>query len=179
MPRLRNVATVTHKAAGHGKLTIWRNRGNRVVGRQRGNLFRPALKEVVRADHEATNPLFGYSREDLIRCNHVDAPTNQISRQCWQPIVMTFGPPVFNHHIAAFGKTSLTQSGMECRLPAGEGFARTSIEPSDHRHRRLLRPRRKGPRSRAADKADELPPPQDRLPARGLGSKVAHLNPQV
>jgi len=49
----------------------------------------------------------------------------------------------------------MTESGNCIEI----GSLRPAIENSDHRHRRLLRPRRRRPRRRAADERDELAPP--------------------
>jgi hypothetical protein len=42
-PHSARLPPVSHKAAGHGEFTIWRNHG--VADGQRDNLFGPALKE--------------------------------------------------------------------------------------------------------------------------------------
>ena len=44
------------------------------------------------------------------RDDHSDLPANQFGRQWRQPIVLTFGPPVFDRHVLAFDITSLLQA---------------------------------------------------------------------
>jgi len=63
------------------------------------------------------------------------------------------------------------------------GFAgRSAAEKADHWHRRLLRARRKRPRSRAAEQRDELAPPHAEhgasSPPGGIPSP-SHLMPAV
>jgi hypothetical protein len=65
--------------------------------------------------------------------------------------------PIFNHHILAFDVASFAQALVEGRETESVWFPRPGADLSDHRHRRLLRPRRERPRSRrAAEQRDEL-----------------------
>src|SRR5262249_60379191 len=61
--------------------------------------------------------------------------------------------------------------------PARVGGGRTPAEKSDHRHRRLLRPRRERPSGHtAAEKRDEFPPPHGAFPkAKDHGRSIAGL----
>src|SRR5262245_58288450 len=66
-----------------------------------------------------------------------------------------FRPPEFQGHIASIFVTRLGQPFPECgdlRDPLGGG---AGIEKPNHRHRRLLRARRKRPCRRAAEQRDE------------------------
>src|SRR5208282_4701727 len=50
-------AAIAHQAAGEGKLTPWEDRGQRIAGRQRRELFRAPVEEVTVADQDRTNML--------------------------------------------------------------------------------------------------------------------------
>src|SRR5262249_41858648 len=91
--------------------------------------------------------------------NHSAPPADKISGQGRQSIVMFLRPAVFDRDIlpldiAGFLKT-FTEGGHKERVSSG----RSAAEESDHRHRRLLRPRREWPCCRrAAEQRDELAP---------------------
>src|SRR5262245_54090817 len=72
---------------------------------------------------------------------------------------MSLCPAIFDCNVLAFDKApvfqTLTERSQELRVVAG----RPGAEEPNHRHRRLLRPRRERPRGRrAAEKRDELAP---------------------
>jgi hypothetical protein len=48
-------AALAHQAAGQGELTIWEDRGQRMPGRHRRELFRAAVVEVTNADQNRTD----------------------------------------------------------------------------------------------------------------------------
>src|SRR5262249_28907804 len=56
-PRISNVGSVAHQAAGFGIVTVRISRGDRVARRQHGKLNPPALKKWVGADEEGVGPL--------------------------------------------------------------------------------------------------------------------------
>jgi hypothetical protein len=59
----------------------------------------------------------------------------------------------------------LVQTPPEAGQPGGVGFRRREVQIPDHRHRRLLRARRKRPSGyTAAEKCDEFPPPHGAYP---------------
>src|SRR5262249_55607454 len=67
-----------------------------------------------------------------------------------------FSPAEFDGHIAALDVSGFAQALAEC-LQAFDGrLRRTGSEKPDHRHRRLLRPRRERPHSSATEQRDEL-----------------------
>jgi hypothetical protein len=72
-------------------------------------------------------------------------------------------PAVFDRHVPALDKTSFLETFAECGYEVGPIGKRSAVEKSNHRHRRLLRPRRERPRRRrAAEQRDELAPPHSR-----------------
>jgi hypothetical protein len=82
---------------------------------------------------------------------------NQIGRQCRQPLVSIAGEAVFDRNVLTLDKTAvsetLAEGGQKLRGVAGP----TGGEEPDHRHRRLLRTRRKRPRRcRTTEQRDEL-----------------------
>src|SRR5262245_15441617 len=98
-------------------------------------------------------------RRLAVRSNNGDLPASQIGCQCWQTIVVTFGPAVFDRHvptldIAVFSQTLPKRDQEVCIL-----LGRPSVKKADHRHRGLLPARHERPRHRAAEQGDELAPP--------------------
>ena len=92
--------------------------------------------------------------------DHVHLPANQIGRQRRQSIILTLGPAVLDRHVAALDIAGFAQALAECGDVARERVRRPAVKKPDHRHRRLLRPRRERPRHRrAAEQRYELPPP--------------------
>jgi hypothetical protein len=111
--------------------------------------------------------------------DHSHLTTNQLSRHCWQPVVLPVRPAVFDRHILALDIAGFLQALTEGRHIGCVPARRCAVEESDHWHRRLLRPRRERPRRRAAKPCDELPPPhqsclraakRSAYPSRGLMS---------
>src|SRR5262245_38112419 len=83
---------------------------------------------------------------------------NEVRRLRRQSLVSAFRPAILDRHVLAVYVAGLLQSlaKRDCvkRIP----LRRCAVEESDHRHRRLLCPRRLRPRSRAAEQRDELAP---------------------
>src|SRR5262249_35990187 len=82
---------------------------------------------------------------------------------------MPLRPAVFDRHILAFDKTSLSQSLAKRQQTGGVQIGRIAAKKPDHRQRRLLRARRERPRGRAADEGDERAAfPSTTSPARAM-----------
>src|SRR5262249_31495292 len=90
--------------------------------------------------------------------NHGHLAPDEIGRQRRQLIVVTIGPAILDQCIAALDITGLAQALPEGGDRTGILGGRCTVEESDHRDPRLLRPRRKRPRRRAAEERDELAP---------------------
>jgi hypothetical protein len=60
--------------------------------------------------------------------------------------------------VFALGEASFLQTAVKSTQSIRDCVARLAVEEPDHRHRRLLRPRRERPRHRAAEQRDELAP---------------------
>ena len=54
---IAEAAAIAHKAADQDGLTEWVDRGQRMAGRQRRELFHPPVEEVAAADQDRTNAL--------------------------------------------------------------------------------------------------------------------------
>ena len=63
MVRIAEAAAIAHQAAGQGELTEWEDRGQRMAGRQRRELFRAPVVEGTDADQDRTNALLRKSCE--------------------------------------------------------------------------------------------------------------------
>ena len=83
------------------------------------------------------------------RCHdYGDLAANQFGRQRRQPIVLIFGPAIFDRHVFSLDIAGLPQTLPERRATFREPQAIERGEP-DHRHRRLLRARRERPHAAA------------------------------
>jgi hypothetical protein len=72
--------------------------------------------------------------------------------------VVTFCPAKFDRDISTLNISGFAEPLTESSYTAGERSGRLGTEISDHRHRRLLRPRRGGPSRRAAEQSDKFAP---------------------
>ena len=82
---------------------------------------------------------------------------DEISRKRRQSIRLIFRPTVLDGYILAFDIVGFLQPAMETGDLTVQLRCRTDVEKTDHRHRRLLRARRKRPRCRrTAEQRDEL-----------------------
>src|SRR5262249_5594579 len=74
--------------------------------------------------------------------------------------MLVFRETVFDRHIAAVDITGFSQAATERGREIGSVILTERVQEPDHRHRRLLRARRKRPRgSSATEQCDELAPP--------------------
>src|SRR5262245_21767835 len=104
---------------------------------------------------------------------------DQIDHQFRQPIKFIARPTVFDRHVLAFDVAGFAQAFAECCHEVSARLRRTSIEISDHRHRRLLRARRERPRGhRPAEERDEFTPYHCLTPPVLPTERIAHLRRQ-
>src|SRR5262249_20887367 len=88
-----------------------------------------------------------------------DLSANQVGCQLWQPIHLILGPAVFDRHVLALNIADILQALAKSAQTLGESVRRRVIEEPDHRHRRLLRACREGPRGRRpAERSYHFPP---------------------
>src|SRR5262245_9613184 len=90
--------------------------------------------------------------------DHGDPSVNQFGCERRQPIELPLRPAVYDRYILAFDIAAILQSLAKSTQTVGAYVRRCRrVEETDHRHRRLLRPRRDRPRRRrAAEQCDEL-----------------------
>src|SRR5262249_1105511 len=82
---------------------------------------------------------------------------NQLKRDHRHSIVLPLRPTVLDGHVLALDIAGFLQALTECRNHRHVAVRRCTVEESDHRQRRLLRPRRERPyHRRAAEQRDEL-----------------------
>src|SRR5262249_57218731 len=96
-------------------------------------------------------------RRSTGRSDYGNLTTNQISCQRLQPLVLALGPAVFDRHVLALDEARVCQALAERPQSFRDRIGRSGVQIPDHRHRRLLRPRRERPDRRAAEQRDELP----------------------
>src|SRR5262249_50080431 len=91
--------------------------------------------------------------------NHGHSLTNEISRQFRQPTRVILGPAEFDRNVAALDVPHFAQALAEVLQVTGPFAQRAGREETDHGQPRLLRLRRKRPRSRrAANNLHEITP---------------------
>src|SRR5262249_12543022 len=105
------------------------------------------------------------------RSDHGDLSANQIGHQRWQTIVLGLQLVVLHRPILAFYVAGFVEAFTKRGYIARVCLGRSVSDKSDHRHRRLLRARRKWPSGcRTAEKPDELAslhvPPENTPSAR-------------
>src|SRR5262245_47029226 len=86
----------------------------------------------------------------------------------------SFRPAIFDRHILALDVPRFIQALPEGDHPRSRfGFWQPGIDDPDYRHRRLLRARRERPRRRAAEKHDELAPPDHSITSSAATSSLS------
>src|SRR6476646_9767820 len=85
--------------------------------------------------------------------------TREIGGEPRQSIVLTFRPTIVEGDVLTLDKASFIETLADDRNEGRVDGGRTGAEQPDHRHRRLLRPRRQRPCHRRATEQDELAPP--------------------
>src|SRR5262245_55268306 len=103
--------------------------------------------------------------------------SNEVSCERRQPIQLSLRPAIFDRDVLTLDVTGFVQATAERAHYGSERLSRLSIQKSDHRHRRLLRPRRDRPRRRrAAEQRDELAPSDHSITSSARASKVAGIS---
>ena len=106
----------------------------------------------------------GYSRGRRLRRqisrgiseDHSHLTTNQLSRHRRRSVILPLQPPVLDPHVLALDVAGFLQSLSKCRHVRRERPGRSAVEKADHRHCRLLRPRRERPSCCSAEQPDEV-----------------------
>src|SRR5262249_37667863 len=89
------------------------------------------------------------------RGQYGDLATNQIGGERRKSVIAAFRPAILDRHILALDIAGLLQTLMKRAHHGCEAVGQSAVEEPDHRHCRLLRPRRQRPRRRAAEKRNE------------------------
>src|SRR5262245_44433150 len=97
---------------------------------------------------------------------------NQIVGQGGQSLQMILRPAVFNAQVSALDVAGVRQAATNRSNVLASCFERPGFEIADHRHRRLLRPRWKRPRRRAAEQRDEVAPADHSITSSAWASRV-------
>src|SRR5262249_35436934 len=83
---------------------------------------------------------------------------HKLGHQCRHTIELILSPTIFDYNIAAIDETGFAEALTKSRDQMGARLGGAVLEIPDHRHRRLLRPRRERPRRCAAEQRDEPAP---------------------
>src|SRR5262245_33253988 len=90
---------------------------------------------------------------------HGDLPRRQLRGQGWQVLICTARPTKLDGDVLAFYEAEVIQALPERGHKVRGVLWRPAAHESDHRHSRLLRPRRERPhRRRATEQRDEVAP---------------------
>ncbi len=81
-----------------------------------------------------------------MRSDHRHLTAYQIGCEVGQSVVLILRPAILDHNILALDVAGFANALPECGQITCTISKRRAAEKSDHRHRRLLRPRRKRPR---------------------------------
>src|SRR5262245_12111170 len=109
--------------------------------------------------------------------DHGRLPADQIGGETRQPIRLIVPPTLLDDDIAAFDEPFLTQPFGEFRHEVRKRRGARAAKKTDHRHRRLLRPRRDRPRRRrAAEQRDELAASHHSITSSARASSVGGMS---
>src|SRR5262249_19584587 len=73
---------------------------------------------------------------------HSHLTSDQVGRECWEPVVVTSGPAIFYRHILAGNESGFFETLTKCNDVVRISVQRPGAEEPDYRQRRLLRERR-------------------------------------
>src|SRR5262245_17666273 len=95
-------------------------------------------------------------RRGVMRSDHRHLTAYQIGCEVGQSVDLVLRPAILDRHILALDVAGFTKALPECGQIARTIDRPRAAQETYHRHRRLLRARRKRPRRCAADEHDEL-----------------------
>src|SRR5439155_19764641 len=95
-------------------------------------------------------------RQGVVRSDHRHLTAYQIGCEVGESIILVLRPAILDRHTLAFDVPGFADALPECGHKTCSVGRRRAAEEPDHRHPRLLRPRRKRPRGRTAEQRDEL-----------------------
>src|SRR5262245_9832760 len=103
-------------------------------------------------DWDCRRRSFGCKRGRIAHASdNCNTAADEVRHESWQPIVLAADPMVLNNSVLAFNVAGFAEAFRErCRKASG-AIGRSTTDKADHRHRWLLRPRRKRPYRRAAE----------------------------
>src|SRR5262249_25597467 len=136
------------------------------------------LPDWIAAGHENDRDACGQRHHDGIGAgadrDQRHTTLDQIGRERRQSIILILCPTIFDRQILALDKAGFQQALTECRRVSGRRSPgrRPRAQESNHRHRRLLRPRRDRPRRRTAEQGYELASPHAGLPPASTTGSV-------
>src|SRR6516225_4200078 len=123
-------------------------------------------------DRDACCRSFGCKRGCCAnRGDHGHLSADQVGHQCRQAIVLGLQPVVLDRHVLAFDVAGFVEAFAKRGRIARVGLGRPVSDKPNHWHRRLLRARRKRPRSRSTEQRDELAPPHYSITSSAISRK--------
>src|SRR6516165_6629659 len=106
------------------------------------------------------------------RRDHSHMAADQVSDQRCHTIILALQPVVLDYHVLAFDVAGFGQPPTERGRRARPAFGRSAVNEGDHGRGRLLRPCRQRPgRGRAAEKGDEVAPPDHSITSSAMASR--------
>src|SRR5262249_7165582 len=113
-------------------------------------------------------------RDAANREDYRDLPAHQLGRQGRQAVNVILRPAVLDRDVSILEKTCLVEAPSKCGYELLAVIERSAAQNSNHRHRRLLRPRRERPRCRTAEQRYELAPFHCPMPPVLPTERIAH-----
>src|SRR5262249_7668416 len=120
-------------------------------------------------------PLSCEDRSGVMRENDIDLEAHQFGGDLGETLATSLRRANLDRDVAAVDPTKLGHPPHKSGDPLTVGRRRARAQVPDHRHARLLRPRRDRPRSRA-EQRDELAPFHDLIPPVLPTERIAHLS---
>ena len=126
----------------------------------------PETKRIGISDVAAFAASAGLRASSCYKHRHMTL--NQVGRERWQTIIMTFRPPVFDRQVLRHDIAGSSKALSKALHLWRHRCWRPNVKEAHHRYRGLLRTRSERQGSgRRADKRDGFPPPHVLHPGRG------------
>src|SRR5262249_31901740 len=118
--------------------------------------MRDRVSANAKGDRDRRGRSFGRPRRRIAnRSDNGDATADEVGHERRQAVVFAVQPMILHRHVLALYVAGFGEAFTERACMARGAIERPTADKADHRHR-LLRARRERPRSRAAEKRDEI-----------------------
>src|SRR5262249_4369275 len=116
----------------------------------------------AKGDRDPCGRSFGRKRRRIAnRSDNGDATADEVGHERRQAVVLAGKPVVLDRHVLALDVARFAKAFTKRGCMAYGTIERSTAEKPHHRHRRLLRVRRQGPRRPRAAESSQQSPPSD------------------